>query len=66
MVETKDDETIMCVNCEAGFGSPMIIEGVDRLIYSQRYQHGGRTSITCYNKIYLRIRIDLLDLDVKR
>jgi len=50
MVEAKDDEAIMYVNSEAGFGSLTTVKGVDHLIYSQRYRHGGRTSTTSYKQ----------------
>ena len=37
MVEAKDDEAVMYVNSKAGFSSQRIVNGVDRLIYNQRY-----------------------------
>ena len=46
MVEAKDDEAVMYVNSNEGFGSLRIVKGVDRLIYIKRYRQGGRTSIT--------------------
>jgi len=46
MVEVKDVEAVTYENSEAGFGSLWIVKGVDCLIYTQRYRHGGRTSIT--------------------
>jgi len=65
MVEAKNDKAVTYENSEAGFGSLRIVKGVDRLIYDQRYQHGGRTSITISTtKIHLRIPIDLLNLEV--
>jgi len=33
MVESKDDEAVMYVNSETGFGSLRIVKGVDCLIY---------------------------------
>jgi hypothetical protein len=33
MVESKDDKAVTYVNSETGFGSVMIVKGVDRLIY---------------------------------
>jgi len=33
MVDGKDDEGATCVNSKAGFGSPRIVKGVNRLIY---------------------------------
>jgi len=33
MVEGKDDEAVMNVNSETGFGSLRIVKRVDRLIY---------------------------------
>jgi len=38
----------MNVDSEAGFGSLSIDEGVNRLIYNEQYQHGGRTLIPYY------------------
>jgi len=35
MVEAKDDEAVMYVNSNVGFGSLKIVKGVDRLIYIQ-------------------------------
>ena len=56
----------MYVNSNSGFGSLMIVKGVDGLIYIQQYRHGGRTSITSSTtKIYVQIPIDLLGLEVK-
>jgi len=46
MVEAKDDEAVTYVTSKAGISSHRIVKGVDRLIYSQRSQHRGRTSIT--------------------
>jgi len=66
MVEAKDDEAVMYVNSNVGFGSLRIVKGVDCLIYIKRYRHGGRTSITTSTtKIHLRIPIHPLDLEVK-
>jgi len=67
MVEAKNDESFMYVNSKAGFGNIWIVKSVNRLIYNQRYRHGGRTSKkhTIYNKIYLMIPIDLLNVEVK-
>jgi len=52
-----------------GFGSLRIVKGVDRLIYISDTDKGGRTSITLYRtikiQIYIRIPIDLLNLEVK-
>jgi len=42
----KNDEAVTYVNSNVGFGRLRIVKGVDRMIYIQRYWHGGRTSIT--------------------
>jgi len=66
MVEGEADEAVTYVNSNAGFGSLRIVKGVDRLIYSHRYRHGGRTSMTISTpKISLRIPIDLLNMEVE-
>ena len=70
MVEGKDDEAVMYVNSEAGFGSLRIVKGVDRLIYisdtHMEEEHRYSTiKQTIYIEIYLPIAIDLLDLEVK-
>jgi len=46
MAEAKDNEAVTYVNSEAGLGSLRIVKGVHRLIYIQRYRHGGKISET--------------------
>ena len=66
MVQANHDEAVTYVNSEGGFSSRRIVECVDCLIYNQRYQHEGRTEITISTtKIYLRMPIDILVLEVK-
>jgi len=70
MVEGKNDKAVTYVNSEKGFGSLRIVKGVDRLIHisDTDMEEGHRQhSIenTIYLEIYLRIPIDLLDLEVK-
>ena len=48
MVEGKNDEAVTYETSEAGFGSLRIVKGVDWLIYNQRSQYTGMTSITYY------------------
>ena len=70
MVEANDEEAVTYVNSETGFGSLRIVKSADRLIYfcDTDMEKGHRWPTidhTIYSKIYLRILIDLLDLEVK-
>jgi len=60
----------MYVNSDTGFGSLRIGKGVDHVIYisdtdmEERHQY-PTIEHTIYITIYLRIPIDLIDLEVK-
>jgi len=70
MVKGKNDEAVMNDNSKTGCDSLRIVKGVDRLIYisDTDMEDGPRyptIEYTIYIMIYLRIPIDLLDLEVK-
>jgi len=70
MVEARMTKAVANENSKTCFGSLRIVKGVDRLIYIRiltwrKEIDNNSIKHTIYVQIYLRIPIDLLDLEVK-